>query len=193
MFLGVKSMRYFKEAGIKNTDETLKLAKERAKELGIKNIIVTSTTGLSAEKAMNVFKNLNINLIVVGMQKDRFSENVQNHLKQKGHHLLFPSDFKQPIPGKIPHYANVMLRRFCEGMRAAIHIALMVVDLDLVPEREELIAIAGTGRGTSIPYEGGGGVDVAIVIAPTKSNDFFKSKVLKDDRRQIREVLCRPR
>ncbi len=193
MFLGVKRMLYFKEAGIKNTDETLNLAKERAIELRIRNIIITSTTGLSAEKAMDVFKNLNINLIVVGMQKDRFSEKVINHLKQEGHHMIFPSDFKQPRPGKIPPYANVILRRFCEGMRAAVHIALIAVDLDLVPEREELIAIAGTGRGTRIPYEGGGGVDVAIVIEPTKSDDFFKPKALKEDRRQIREVLCRPR
>jgi hypothetical protein len=36
---------YFENPGPQNTEETLQLAKERAEELGIKNIVIASTTG----------------------------------------------------------------------------------------------------------------------------------------------------
>ena len=54
---------YFEKPGPKNTEETLNLAKERAEELGIRNIVVASTTGETGVKASEVFKGYN--LIVV--------------------------------------------------------------------------------------------------------------------------------
>ena len=49
---------YFEQPGRQNTDLTLKLAKERADQLGIKNIIVASYTGFVGIKASKIFKDL---------------------------------------------------------------------------------------------------------------------------------------
>ena len=61
---------YFDEPGKANTDETLRLARERAEELGIKNIVVASYTGYTGVKASEVFKgyNLVISAGVVGFR-----------------------------------------------------------------------------------------------------------------------------
>ena len=51
---------YFEKAGRVNTDETLSIAKKRAEELGIKTILVASTVGDTAVKAMEVFQGFRI-------------------------------------------------------------------------------------------------------------------------------------
>jgi len=51
---------YFDQPGKNNTDEVLRLAKTRAEELGIKSILVASTTGETAVKALEVFKGAKI-------------------------------------------------------------------------------------------------------------------------------------
>ena len=60
-----KKIRYFLKPGPENTEATLEIVKERAKELGIKDIVVASTYGDTAFKALEVFKGLDINLVVV--------------------------------------------------------------------------------------------------------------------------------
>jgi hypothetical protein len=67
---------YFEESGPENTEETLKLAKERAEELGIQNIVVASTTGEIGVKASKVFKgyNLIVAFHVTGFRKPDFQE-----------------------------------------------------------------------------------------------------------------------
>jgi hypothetical protein len=62
---------YFKELGPTNTDQTLQLAKKRAEQLGIKNIIVASTTGQTGIKASQIFKDYNLIVIthVTGFTK----------------------------------------------------------------------------------------------------------------------------
>jgi len=47
---------YFKNPGNENTDQTFQLAKERAKQLGIKTIIIASTTGRTAVKLQSFSK-----------------------------------------------------------------------------------------------------------------------------------------
>ena len=47
---------YFDKPGKDNTDQTLKLAAERASELGLDEVVVATTTGRTAYKAMEAFK-----------------------------------------------------------------------------------------------------------------------------------------
>jgi len=61
---------YFESMGKANTDETLRIAKERAREAGIKTVIVSSSGGYTAEKALKVFKGTGVKVIVVGIQKE---------------------------------------------------------------------------------------------------------------------------
>jgi len=49
-----KSIIYFSKPGEGDADETMKAAYERAKELGIRDIVVASTRGATALKALEV-------------------------------------------------------------------------------------------------------------------------------------------
>jgi hypothetical protein len=67
---------YFEKAGLKNTEERLKLTKMRAKELGIENVVVASTTGETGVKASKVFKGYNLVVVshVTGFKKPDFQQ-----------------------------------------------------------------------------------------------------------------------
>ena len=62
---------YFKTPGSSNTDETLKLAKKRADELGIRNVVVASSTGETGVKASMLFRGFNLVIVtsVAGYSK----------------------------------------------------------------------------------------------------------------------------
>jgi hypothetical protein len=61
---------YFESMGKANTDETLRISKERASKAGINTVIVSSSGGYTAEKTLKVFENTDVIIIVVGIQKD---------------------------------------------------------------------------------------------------------------------------
>jgi len=60
-------------------------------------------------------------------------------------------------------------------MKVACEIALMAADAGLVRTDEDVISIAGTGRGA----------DTAVVLRPVNTRNFFDLKV--------KEILCKPR
>src|SRR4030066_1059640 len=51
---------YFAESGSANTQKTLGIAKRRAEQLGIKTIVVASTSGETGVKAVKVFANYKV-------------------------------------------------------------------------------------------------------------------------------------
>ena len=59
---------YFEEGGEEHTKVTLEAAKKAAEELGIKYVVVASTSGETGVKAAELFVNSGIQLIVVGHQ-----------------------------------------------------------------------------------------------------------------------------
>lgn len=180
---------YYEEPGKKNTENTLKIAKERAGELGIKTIIISSSGGYTAKLALEKFRNEGYRLIVIGFP-DRFPEKLKNELESKGHKVLFPNDYEFNHPGE----AWELLRRFGEGMKVAVQEVLMATEAGMVEEGEEVIALGGTG---TIEFPEGGGCDLAVVMEAVKGEDFFiidlpgYEKKIKG--RKIKEILCKPR
>ncbi len=59
---------YFEEGGSQHTDATLKAALKAARELGVKAVLVASTSGDTGVKAAELFKDSGVQLIVVGHQ-----------------------------------------------------------------------------------------------------------------------------
>jgi len=59
---------YFEESGIENTEETLRLAAERAKARGINTIVLASTRGDTARLAMERYDGTDIKMVVVPHQ-----------------------------------------------------------------------------------------------------------------------------
>lgn len=66
-----KSITYFERPGPENTDETIRLAYERAAELGITDIVVASTHGGTALKTADVFKDPKYNTLKRTQERGR--------------------------------------------------------------------------------------------------------------------------
>ncbi len=180
---------YFERDGEVNTDNVLKLSKERALELGIKSIVVASTSGATGVKASEVFKGFN--LVVVshstGFSKKNFQEmGLENKkvIEANGGKVLTTTHafggIGRAVRRKLKTYEIEeiiahTLRTFGEGTKVAIEISLMAADAGLIRTDEEVISIAGTDSGA----------DTALVLLPVNTQDFFDLKVL--------EIICKPR
>ncbi|MEM4292221.1 MAG: pyruvate kinase alpha/beta domain-containing protein, partial [Archaeoglobaceae archaeon] len=68
-----KKIVYFEKPGEQNTEATLSLAFERAKELGITHVVLASSYGETAKKALKYLDN-KIRLVVVTYHTGFFEE-----------------------------------------------------------------------------------------------------------------------
>ena len=179
---------YFDTPGTENTDEVLRLAKARAGELGIKTILVASTIGDTAAKAVDVFKGMKV--VVVshhagfrGPNTQELTEENKQKVESKGGVVLTATHAFSGVDRAMRKKFNMYLlgdiiastlRIFGQGMKVVCEIALMAADAGLVSTDEDVISIGGTGRGA----------DTAVVLKPVNAADFFDLRV--------REILCKP-
>ncbi len=185
----IKEIVYFENPGRENTDKTLELARKRAEELGIKYVVVASTTGETGVKACKMFKGFNVVVVThcVGYSSPGISE-LKSEFRDEivrlrgkiftGTHAL--SAIERSVRRRLGTWLPLelmahTLRLFGEGVKAAIEIAVMAADAGLIPVDEEVIVIAGTGRGA----------DTALVVKPAHSTNFFDL--------EVREIICKPR
>ena len=180
---------YFEDPGRENTDETMRLAKERADALGIRNIVVASYTGFTGVKASEVFKGYNLVVAagVVGFRepnKHRMTPENRETTEDNGGKIFFATHAFGTL-GRAVHrrfgaiqvdeiIAHV-LRLFGQGVKVGCEIACMAADAGLIRTDEEAIAIGGSG----------GGADTAIVVRPSNTHTFFDTRIL--------EIICKPR
>lgn len=179
---------YFKNPGQENTEETLRIAKRRADELGIQTILVASTIGDSAIRAVEVFKGLKIIIVshstgISDPDTQEFTEENRRIVESKGGTILTTAHTFAGISRAMRKKFDTFvigdivastLRIFGHGMKVACEIVMMAADSGLVRTDEEIIAIAGRKNGA----------DTALVLKPVNSHDFFDLK--------IREILCKP-
>lgn len=185
-----KETIYFITPGKLNTDHTLRIAKENAVECGIQIVLVASTFGHTIEKAIKLFSELDVRLIVVGGRRNQFPDNLHTKLLNDGHWVIFNSDHSFQYPDIVWE----ILRRFSEGMKVCVQMSLIASDLGVLNEGETVLAVAGTGRED---FPSGGGADTAVIIESTNSKKFFKLDLPQSETkiigRKIKEILCRPR
>jgi len=186
-----KSITYFEKAGSDNTDETIKLAYERALELKTRDIVVASTHGGTALKVAETFRDTRFNIVAVticeGYKSEGWamSKEERTKLQAKGIKVLtgihalgddVSSAFTEKFGGKsFNEVVAQTLYRFCQGMKVCVEIVLMAADAGLISIDGEVIAIAGTGDGA----------DTAIVVKPAYPRKFLDLK--------INEVIAKPR
>ena len=180
---------YFEKPGPENTQETLKLAKKRAKELGIKSILVATTSGETGAKASKLFKGYNLIIVshVTGFKKPDYQElqpeNRKIIEKNKAKILTTAHAFgtigravnKKFTTIQVDGLVANILRNFGQGTKVACEISCMATDAGLIKTCEDAIAIGGTRSGA----------DTALVLKPSNSHAFFDLK--------IREIICKPR
>lgn len=188
-----KIVYYEKPGGDENTARTLSLAKARADELGIKTVVVASTVGDTAVKAVNVFKGFKVIIVthVTGFREpdtQEFTAENRKIVEKKGGiivtaahafgaiHRSLGATGGPPIPtSAIGDIVAMTLRTLGQGMKVVCEIAVMAADAGLVRTDEEIISIAGSGRGA----------DTAIVLQPSNVHRFFNLRV--------KEIICKPR
>jgi hypothetical protein len=183
-----KSILYFQRPG-DHTEETLRASKERADELGLNDIVVASTEGSTALKAIEVFTGYNIVIVthVTGYKEpgeQEVSENRMRKIREAGGKILTStmvfSGVNQAIRKKFDtvYPAGIIaqtLRLFSQGMKVVVEIAAMAADAGLIPTDKEVVVIAGSHRGA----------DTAVVIKPANSRNIFDVIV--------KEIICKPR
>ena len=189
----LKTVYFEKPGGEENTTKTLALAKARADELGIKTVVIASTVGKTAVKAIEVFKGFKVVVVTHtdGFREPDTQEFTAEHrqaVEAKGgiilttthalggiHRALNPAVMPPPPSSAIGDVVANTLRMFGQGMKVACEIAAMAADAGLVRTDAEIISIGGTGRGA----------DTALVLQPDYVHRFFNLKV--------KEIICKPR
>lgn len=143
------------------------LAKKRTEELGLGDVVIASTTGFTAKKAIEVFKDTGAKLTFVGTGRERFPADLLQELQSKGCHVCFSHEIQYDYPDAV----RAAYRRFCEGMKVAVEIGMIATQQGYVSIDKDIVSI--------------GKWDTAIVVRPATFGHFEELK--------IRELLCKPR
>ena len=195
---------YYSNPGKEHTEETLRVALGAARERGIETVLVSSTTGYTAEKAAELFKGSELRLVVVTHQTgyrepgvQLFPEDLRERLIKQGIHVVTCTDVltgtvdvgmsrqRPPKTGqldaRLPYIlppTNVViantLRLFSQGVKVCAEIAMMAVDSNAVPSGEKVVSVAGSHAGA----------DTAMVLTATESGRIRDM--------QLHEILCKP-
>ncbi len=179
---------YFESDGKANTDQTLKLAYERAKESSIKEIVIASTTGDTVYKALKIFSGVKIVMVTYHCGfKEPFQkvlkDEIRKDLESKGVTVVSATHALSGVERSLAKkYSGIypvlliadVLRLLGQGTKVAVEVSIMAADAGAL-SGEDIIAIGGTARGA----------DTAIVLKPANQSDFFNLR--------IREIICKPR
>ncbi|MCD6186156.1 MAG: hypothetical protein J7K84_10310 [Deltaproteobacteria bacterium] len=178
---------YFNQKGPKNTEQTLKLACERAKELGINELVIASTTGDTAYKALDLFSGFKITAVTYhcGFKepfKSVMDANVRKDLEAKSVNVISAthalSGVERSIAKKYSGSLPVLLmadtlKLFGQGTKVAVEISVMAADAGAL-SGNDIVSIGGSAKGS----------DTALILKPANQVSFFDIK--------IREIVCKP-
>ena len=180
---------YFEKPGPQNTRRTLEIAAARTEELGVRNIVVASSSGKTGALAASLFRGKNLAVVThsTGFLKPDFQElkpTLRRRIEALGGKILTSQHafggVNRAVRKRLGTYEldeiiAYTLRTFGEGAKVAIEISLMAADAGLISTREPCISIGGSGSG----------VDTALLLRPANAQTFFDLRVL--------EVLAKPR
>ncbi len=180
---------YFQKTGEDNTEKTLRMAAKRAEELGVKNIIIATTSGKTGALAAGVFKGKNVIIVThstgfVGPDQQELKPAYRKKIEALGAKILTCQHafggVGRAVRKKLGTYEleeiiAYTLRIFGQGTKVAIEIALMAADAGQVPVSEPCLSIGGTGEGA----------DTALLLVPSNAQTFFDLRVM--------EILAKPR
>lgn len=189
-----KSIYYFEAPGTANTADAIRFAIGRAQELGIKKIVVASTSGDTAKKCFDAMKGTGLHLIVVthvvGFTKPgewEFDQKTADSLQKNGVTIVTGTHAlsgleralsrSQKVGGgsRTEAIAEALRRVVAVGLKVAVECVLIAADNGAVGVDEEVIALGGTWSGA----------DTVCVIRPAHTASFFDL--------QVREIVAMPR
>jgi uncharacterized protein len=189
-----KKIYYFDKPGAENTGDAARFAIERAKENGIKTILVASTSGKTAEIFHVAMKGSGLDLLVVthvvGFTKPgewEFAPNTATHLRSEGVMIVTGTHTLSGLERAISRsqklggssrtevIAETLRRTVAIGLKVAVECVLIAADQGAIGVDKEVIAVGGTASGA----------DTVCVIRPAHTANFFDL--------QVREIVAMPR
>ena len=181
---------YFEKKGKHNTEKTIKLAYDRAKTLGINQILIASHTGTTAIKAADVFKNQHLIVLThsTGFRevgKQQIESDIRSKLESRPNVDVLTTTHAFGGVGRavriklgtyqVDEIIAHTLRTFSQGVKVGCELTIMAADAGLIDMEQEVITIGGTGAGA----------DTALVLKPAHAQNYLDLKVL--------EIICKPR
>ncbi len=182
-----RKILYFESPGPANTEATLRAVRERVRELGIKTVVLASSHGATAWKALEILRGEGVQIVAVticaGYTQEGWTmeDDTRRELEAAGVRVLtgihaLGDDVSGAFEGASPNVVVAQtLYRFSQGMKVCVEVALMAADAGLIDVEREIVAVAGTDSGA----------DTAIVVKPAYPRKFRELKV--------REILAMPR
>ena len=158
---------YFDKPGKDNTDQTLQQAAARADELGLDEVVVATTTGRTAYKAMEVFEGKRVTAVTYhcGFKEpfqNRMADDVRRDIESKGVRVIQCSHALSGLERSVAKkHAGVYpvlliadtLRLLGQGTKVAVEVAVMAADAGALTGND-IISIGGSG----------GGADAGILV-----------------------------
>lgn len=185
-----KKVIYFERPGRDNTEACLEVVKN-ALGNGYKHLVIASTTGSTGLLFVKALKEFGINIVIIthssGFKEPNTMEiqkEVKEQIEVEGGKVYTGSMLTHSLETSLASRFNGLyptlviaqsLRRFGEGPKVCCECVMMATDAGLIPEGEEVLAVAGTARGA----------DTVMVIRSAASKRFLDLKVL--------EILAKPR
>ncbi len=187
----VTSCLHFDKPGPANTGALLAHAAQRAGEAGIEKIVIATCTGRTVEAALEHFDLSRFRLIAVshvtGFREpdhQELSEEARAALEGKGIKVLTAAHafggVGRGVRNKLGTFQvdEIMaftLRMLGQGVKVGLEMCYMAADRGWVRTDEEIMTIAGTGRGA----------DTAMIVKPAHSAACLEAKV--------KEIVAKPR
>lgn len=185
-----REVTYFKKPGKENTQKVLEIVQRAVKETGVKKVVVASSsgeTGILFYKAFRGTPGVDVIPVLLGAGS-RWSGSGEMEKRKKEmdglgirwvQGIQAFSGIERAIRNRWNTAGPVMvlsdaLRLPGEGFKVAIEVSVMAADAGRVSPEEDIIAVAGTSRGS----------DTALLLKPSYSNRFFELGV--------KEILCKP-
>ena len=185
----VETIVYFKKPGVDNTEKALKLAYEYAESYNIPKVIIASSKGTTAAKALDIFPETDKLVIVthsygfIKPGKNEFDNELLDLLKKKNIDVLTTTHAFAGIDRgirrkhgswQIAELVAEVFRTFGQGTKVCIEITLMAADSGLIPMDQNILAVGGTGRGSDSVWE----------IKPANTFNFLDLRMIK--------CVCKP-
>ena len=179
---------YFHFPGPENTDRTLELAFNRARQLGISTVVVASTRGETGRMAAE--RKLDLDLLVVSHSTGFNAPDTQEMtpenraaIETTGGRVLTCTHAFGGVGRAVRRKLDTFqldeiiahtLYIFGQGLKVVAEMAIMAADAGYLRTDTPAMIVAGTGEGA----------DTAAVVLPTNAQSFFDLKIV--------EIVCRP-
>jgi uncharacterized protein len=185
----IGQVQYFEKPGKENTRRCVEIVAGLV-DGGPSHVVVATTSGQTALAFARELQGKKVNLIAVthnvgyaGPNQDECEPAARMELESLGVRIFTGAILTRGIEaalmkkhqGVYPAYIVAQtLRLFCQGIKVCVEIAVEACDAGLLPEGMDVIAIAGTGRGS----------DTVAIVEAHPSDRFFDVRV--------KQILARP-